>query len=1166
MSKFKNKCIYSYYSTLLDLWVEWNAKLLMGEFPASAGTLNEALGESSSDCRSRAKEMFRIGLLSTELTKGDVALRQIREGKNVQSNLGFIAAVIHKASNEYGKERFMKAESALCAIFSVIQSVSWDHFETSINSIAHRLLEVFPCPEDINLTIWLRYLLSGTFCPIASTKNTKIISDFTDFFEHRTNSIELSIIDEGSNKTICTMRSVADVRKAIENGVSLNKIVQQKMALFILGTDRDVTPKGFLSMAYLNYPDFLKYSYEVERDFVTKKPYLPLYNEDIGQSGKSHVLEELEKISELNNNLKNEYNKLMKDIYQGAKDALSLLKQSSDSLNESSLQKIYYGAPGTGKSREIKELTKDDDTVIRTTFHPDSDYSTFVGCYKPTMGDPKPIYGFDANGNTVEAKVSTGAVVKERKIEYKFVQQAFTKAYIRAWKKMGDTSLWTKKVTATPPTGETATPYKMTGKKGVIKVFARPEDDVTLLNDAEKDALLEVDNFDFPFDGINNFGELHDNIKVVVTDEPTEEQIGHYRKKITLKAAQIRDLYSKYKKTQKYYFLESILAKILKKLGWSWHPDLDKLKDYTGNDITIEVEDSYSLLGLYNPITKTVYLFKKNIRDNIKLLCAVYIHEMFHAYYDNSNNSDNKYVPEIEEPIVECNTLCFLELFDKAYMDSYITSVERKQQSDAINYYGFGTHLFENRSLDWMRLYQNANNIDKSSTIVYDYKDKFSPIYPFGNEEETRSLLYMILKGIKATSPSGFSKADQFLIIEEINRGNCAQIFGDLFQLLDRKDGYSEYPIEADEDLRKELENEFVGLKLDAAVEKKINSIFEENYPDGITDKILNGELLVLPENLYIWATMNTSDQSLFPIDSAFKRRWDWKYIPIDTKKESWVINVDGTDYDWSDFLEEINAMIESATSSEDKMLGFYFCKAEDNVISAERFVSKVLFYLWNDVFKDYGFDDPIFNDEDDKKLTFRNFYKADGTIDENKVKKFLDNLQVKCENEESYVVDEEKYSDPKTPKKRLSFWQGFNHARAAHTEYCKIYSKERTASKEHFMDLSFGVSAYHPYLSVLFSKKTICVGLSIYGTDRNSEIFKQFKEKESDINDIAGVSLIFEKSKNPKNPDNPSYSIVAKKEIDITDESTWEEAYNWMMDMAIKINTIKETYKFGIE
>ena len=161
MAVLKNKCIYSYYSTLLDTWVEWNSKLLMGDFPDDAETLNEALGEPTSDCRSRAKEMFRIGLVSTELTQGNTALRQIRSDKNVQSSLGFIAAVIHKASNLYGKERFAKAESALCAIFSVIQSVSWGGFETSINSIAHRLLDVFPCPEDINLTTWLRYLLSG---------------------------------------------------------------------------------------------------------------------------------------------------------------------------------------------------------------------------------------------------------------------------------------------------------------------------------------------------------------------------------------------------------------------------------------------------------------------------------------------------------------------------------------------------------------------------------------------------------------------------------------------------------------------------------------------------------------------------------------------------------------------------------------------------------------------------------------------------------------------------------------------------------------------------------------------------------------------------------------------------------------------------------------------
>ena len=217
-----------------------------------------------------------------------------------------------------------------------------------------------------------------------------------------------------------------------------------------------------------------------------------------------------------------------------------------------------------------------------------------------------------------------------------------------------------------------------------------------------------------------------------------------------------------------------------------------------------------------------------------------------------------------------------------------------------------------------------------------------------------------------------------FLIIEEINRGNCAQIFGDLFQLLDRgDDGVSDYPIKADTDLCQYLEKEL-----------------GEDGSKGIKD----GKLC-LPANLHIWATMNTSDQSLFPIDSAFKRRWDWHYTPICNANKGWKVEANGNQYDWWDFLQKINERIERATSSEDKQLGYFFCKADGNgVISAEKFVSKVIFYLWNDVFKDFAdsSDDP-FKVADGNRMTFRTFYTADDNgktiVNEDNVEALLKNI-----------------------------------------------------------------------------------------------------------------------------------------------------------------------------
>lgn len=255
-----------------------------------------------------------------------------------------------------------------------------------------------------------------------------------------------------------------------------------------------------------------------------------------------------------------------------------------------------------------------------------------------------------------------------------------------------------------------------------------------------------------------------------------------------------------------------------------------------------------------------------------------------------------------------------------------------------------------------------------------------------------------------------------FLVIEEINRGNCAQIFGDIFQLLDRNDeGWSSYAIDADKDLQ--------GYLCDYFAENGIS----ENAPEDIK----SGKKLLLPPNLHIWATMNTSDQSLFPIDSAFKRRWDWKYIKItngykkdddgkyildaDKKKIplGWTIefeydeedtsgNVTKTPViqDWWLFIQQINKIISSMTSSADKQLGYFFCKAKDGKIDAETFVGKVAFYLWNDVFKDYAMDEGgLFkykknaNDNDSNDLTFPNFYDEDGDVDTFVVKQFIDNV-----------------------------------------------------------------------------------------------------------------------------------------------------------------------------
>ena len=272
-----------------------------------------------------------------------------------------------------------------------------------------------------------------------------------------------------------------------------------------------------------------------------------------------------------------------------------------------------------------------------------------------------------------------------------------------------------------------------------------------------------------------------------------------------------------------------------------------------------------------------------------------------------------------------------------------------------------------------------------------------------------QAFLKAYLGAWKKYAEAGESAEPQFLVIEEINRGNCAQIFGDLFQLLDRNDenDFSTYPIDADTDLQKEIEKAFkeekdgesenpYKLSKDIDVEGVVED-YTSNYGASLSKDIQEGRVLLLPPNLYIWATMNTSDQSLFPIDSAFKRRWAWDYVKIPDGKKGWTIQ--GADYscDWWKFIQEINKKIATATSSDDKKLGYYFCKAKNNTtcIDEKLFVSKVIFYLWNDVFKDN--DNSIFKvTESSGEPSFDDFYQEkNGEIVPNSsaVKQFLINV-----------------------------------------------------------------------------------------------------------------------------------------------------------------------------
>ena len=401
----------------------------------------------------------------------------------------------------------------------------------------------------------------------------------------------------------------------------------------------------------------------------------------------------------------------------------------------------------------------------------------------------------------------------------------------------------------------------------------------------------------------------------------------------------------------------------------------------------------------------------------------------------------------------------------------------------------------------------------------------------------------------------------QYLVIEEINRGNCAQIFGDLFQLLDRNDeGYSEYPITADKDMEKYLSDAFHDIAIPN--ESDLGELFDDPF---IAQKIGLGQVLVLPPNLYVWATMNTSDQSLFPIDSAFKRRWDWKYIPIsqavdeNTKQPmGWSIHVGGKDYDWWSFLQAINEKIGELTNSQDKKLGYFFCKAKDRKIDAETLVGKVFFFLWNEVLKDFEQEQDFLKDNNGGYLSFDQFYRVNSQgmteIQEDKVVQLLMNLGVEGTDSLDDIKpidaqDSSNESDASVLDKYLGFWNKFQTSYEDSGEYKSLFTNPK-GLRQNWMNIGGLNRSYYISLSVIYRTNKLRIQVYFH-QDRDKIVLEKYIDNLDHVMEAMGQEVT-------TGAGTKFTYLQLFKEFDM-DNDNWEDAFKWYHEECVKFKHLAD-------
>lgn len=256
----------------------------------------------------------------------------------------------------------------------------------------------------------------------------------------------------------------------------------------------------------------------------------------------------------------------------------------------------------------------------------------------------------------------------------------------------------------------------------------------------------------------------------------------------------------------------------------------------------------------------------------------------------------------------------------------------------------------------------------------YTYGDFMGKLLPLTDDKEIKYIYYVgvflraIAKAYKniLEAEQGAQPANVALVIDEINRGNSAAIFGIGFQLLDRdQDGWSAYEVDIS-DMEFDSMLKLIGiLKTGSDKDRYGNEIPIYKYKDEpyrgdkfndflLANLRINKRQLRLPPNLSIIATMNTSDSSIYHMDSAFKRRWSWKYIDINPKEitdDNDIIFANRSG--WQTFINKLNFFIKTQAQfvrkAEDKQIGYYFLQEEQ--INKSLIRNKVMFFIWDSVF-----------------------------------------------------------------------------------------------------------------------------------------------------------------------------------------------------------------------